>query len=97
MNVEQKAALRASRQEVAEEECVNYDFGYPVLDGSGWEFTEPGEEWVKPLFFQPDEPGDSLKGHFVVRFEPGTANVVETYGVVAGEVVGNRTSPLPPR
>lgn len=88
--------LEEKRRQAAELELESYDFGYPVVDGSGWEFTTPGNEWVKPLFFQADEPGEpSLKGHFVVRFGDGIDEVQETYGAVDGEIVGNRTFPRP--
>lgn len=89
-------AMHEERSAAAELELQDYDFGYPVVDGSGWETETPGDEWTKPLFFQADEPGEpSLKGHFVVRFEPGTSNVAEAYGAVGGEIVGNRMSPRP--
>lgn len=84
------------RRQAADLDLENYDFGYPVKDGSGWEWETPGTEWTKPLFFEPDEPGgDSVKGHFTVRFREGTAEIEESHGVVDGQVVGNPMGPRP--
>lgn len=88
-------ALATARQEAADEACESYDFGYEVIDGSGWEYTVPGDEWVKPLYFrnEEDQDGPSVAGSFVVRFSPSTSEIAECYGIVNGEMVHNGPPP----
>lgn len=85
------------RNEAADVVLEGYDFGYQVVDGSGWERTIPGDEWTKTLFFENEEDpsGPTVPGNLVVRFETGSAAVEEAYAIVNGEIVGNPGSPAP--
>jgi len=76
----------ADRNRVADEQFQSYDFGafIEVEDASGWEHTESGNEWVRPVYCRTDEGddiGSSTRLVFVVRFAPKSATVVEAYAI----------------
>ena len=85
-----------NRREAADREWENYDFSPSEMDEmSGWEYTSGSsadESWSRQVFFVPSEEpeGDTVKGHFTVRFAHGTAEVKEAYGMINGNYVGRR-------
>ncbi len=85
--------LDADRRATAEAICMNFDFGYPVKDASPWEWTKPGTELTRAMFFDDDAPGlPAVPGTMTVRFAgPGSFEPVEAFATVRGEQLGNVT------
>lgn len=86
--------LADARLEIADRIYENFDFSYNIVDGQGWEWTEPGKEMQKPVFVEDsdDNSAPSIPGYLVVRFQDeGSVMPVEAYAVVRGQVVGNVT------
>lgn len=80
------------RRKAADELFRSYDFDLQVLDMNGWESENPGTEWTRTVFFENDEGPESpsLKGSYTVVFEDeNSAVVVEDYGMLNGDVIGN--------
>ncbi len=87
------------RREAADGEFERYDMGgETVEDSSGWEYTIPGTEMSRPVFFRnADDPdADSVTGHFRVVFAASdSAEVVEAYAAIRGSEFGTRVPPEP--
>jgi len=86
------------RREAAEREWERYDFKeYEVGETSGWEYaTGTGvSEWTRPVFFvNPDDPdGPDARGNFTVVFAPETNEVMDVYGSIDGNDVGEWPGP----
>jgi hypothetical protein len=83
--------IDAARRATAEAIYTAFDYGYPVKDASGWEWSVPGTELVRAVFFDPDVPGGpSVLGAMTVRFEgPDSPVPVDAFATVARERVGN--------
>lgn len=69
--------LREARREAAEEAYQDYDFGREVVDISGWEFEEPGNEWTRPVFLENEDGGASIRVSFTVTFAPGSSEITD--------------------
>jgi hypothetical protein len=72
--------LDRAQSEAAERAWLDHDFGdLTIKDSNGWEHVLGGSEWSRAFFEEAPNGGDSIRHVFVVRFEPGTAEVVEAY------------------
>lgn len=89
--------LYLNRRSAADYEIETYDFGHQVVGADGWEWNSGSDEVSKAIYFEDEEnlDGPSIKGHFVVRFEKGTAEVQDAYGSINGNDIGNRVSEKP--
>lgn len=89
--------LDEKRNAAADAEFESFDFGWQIEDASGWEWTQPGNEWTKPVFCANEEnpDGPSVPGSLVVVFEDGGADIRESYAVVEGVMIQGRTPPAP--
>ncbi|MTJ93927.1 MAG: hypothetical protein F8N36_13875 [Desulfovibrio sp.] len=91
-------ALEQRRRDAADAQADSYDYGYQVVGANGWEFTTPGQEWTRAVFFRddsaPDEP--SLKGTLTVVFaDERSATVSDVFATLNGEAtIGCPGSPL---
>lgn len=75
-----------------------YDFGsdLTVEDAGGWEYSQPGDVWVRRVFVRPDEQGPSQKISFVVRFSPGSNLMRSAYAIDdKGQLIGKRCRKSP--
>lgn len=91
-------ALSDLRWEAAEREWDRYDFGeYQPEEKSGWEHSSgPGvSEWIRPVFYvNPEDPeGPTDRGTFTVVFAPETNEVMDAYGRINGEDIGDWPGP----
>lgn len=86
--------LDFNRRSAADYEIETYDFGYQVVGVDGWEWNSGSDEVSKTIYFENEEDpdGPSIKGHFVVRFENGTAVVQDAYGSINGNDIGSRVN-----
>lgn len=86
------SVLEYDRRMAAEEEVQNYEFDLPFKARSGWKFTTGEDQWSCPIFIEdPENPdGPSVRGDFVVIFEPNSAKVITAYGTVGGNDIGYR-------
>jgi hypothetical protein len=90
------------RTKAAEREFQNYEFGddNTVEAANGWESDSGDDEVSRVVFFAPRESDEdqstSVRGHFTVVFQPGTAEVLEAYATCDGEDVGYRPDPDAP-
>lgn len=72
--------LYKKRESVAQEAYDQYDFGREVAGNSGWEYTIPGDVWIRKVYLEPDdEDADSIEATLTVVFEAGTATLKECY------------------
>lgn len=83
------------RRAAADSAASTYEFGDDAgpSEMGGWEFTTPGDEWTRPIYLDPaDEDSDTtIKAYFTVRFEAGTAKVIEAYAIdYNGNIFGHR-------
>lgn len=72
--------LTTLRNEAAEQEWHNYDFGDSVVESAnGWQYTTPGTEMTRVIFLENSEnpEGDSVKAYFTVVFKDETSAQVE--------------------
>jgi hypothetical protein len=84
--------LEEIRHTAAENEFDAYDFKGWKADENGWAIIAGQDEWTRTVFFYDRDNlhGDTVRGHFTIVFEPGTANVLEAYASVRGNDVGRR-------
>lgn len=81
------------REEAADHAYLNYDLGdAEVVDDDGWEYVEPGNEWTRKIYLAPeagdDEPGNSMRLTFTVRFNDDDT-VAEAYAIdTCGQIHG---------
>lgn len=69
-----------------------FDFaGSVIADMGGWEYSAPGVEYSRAVYFEntEDRDGDTVKGHFTVVFESTESAVVrESYAMINGQLIG---------
>lgn len=71
--------LRGERQAAAEASFASDESLEDMEEADGWEFVEPGREWVRAVYFQ-CEKGGSERRTYVVRFKSFvSAEVEEAY------------------
>lgn len=92
--------LIAQRQEAADLEFQNYDFGDSegdIVDAGGWGHTSPGVEWTRALYIDGEQAsGPSIQANFVVVFEnKDSAEVKGAYCSLNGNDIGKRGTPTP--
>jgi hypothetical protein len=69
--------LAEERRIAADNAFAWYDLGdQEVEGGNGW--SADGDEWSQ-VFFVKDQPSESRREVFVVRFQPGLAEVADAY------------------
>lgn len=75
------AKLALERQSAADRQRQGYEFGtgVHVNDHDGWEYSTPGDFWSCSVYVEVQ--GVSQKLGFTIRFETGTANVLEAYAI----------------
>jgi hypothetical protein len=99
-------SLNDRRHEAAQREYETYDFGEnEISDQGSWEYLTPGNEWTRPVFFEPNEDDlkegqalddlDSVQGHFTVVFAEGSDEIVSAYGSINGFDIGRREPESP--
>jgi hypothetical protein len=71
------ANLEDQRQAAADAAFEAYDFGDAIGETSGWERDSGEPDVIRRSVFLDDNDGPSIRVRFAVRFEPGTALVVD--------------------
>jgi hypothetical protein len=70
--------LHDVRKSAADKALAEQDFEADIVTGTGsWDADDPHDEWTCVLSM--DGLGENYICGFVVRFEPGTANLCEAY------------------
>ncbi len=75
------------RHEAADRKFEDFDFGEAKIeDMEGWEYENEGDQMTRTVYFEnsEDPDADSVRGHFNVRFEQGSAVIADAYGVLGG-------------
>lgn len=75
------------RRDAADRKFEDFDFGETkVEDMEGWEYENDGDQMTRTVYFEnaEDPDADSVRGHFNVRFEEGSAVISDAYGVLGG-------------
>lgn len=72
--------MHAARKEAADKALAEHDFEPSMVTGTGpWDTEgDRNDEWVCVLSMD-DPDGEPHACGFIVRFEPGTATVIEAY------------------
>lgn len=83
--------LNAARANAAELSWTQYSFPVEIEDADGWEFTTPGDEWTRKVYFESEGQGEpSLPGSFTIRFKPGTDEIEEEVAMCNGQILTQR-------
>lgn len=89
--------MQNDRHQAAERALDAYDFGWEISDRAGWDDTL-SDDWTSICYAEPEEPEQQrVRLNFHVRFQPGTAEVLESYALHLGTgdlVGGPASSPL---
>jgi hypothetical protein len=78
------------RLATAEARFERYSFGaWEVEEAHHWHVALRGNELCRTVLFCADTPGGPcVRGHFLVRFQPGGTNVDECYAMIDGCSIG---------
>lgn len=88
------------RRDAADRKFEDFDFGTSkVEDIKGWEYENDGDQMTRTVYFEnsEDPDADSMRGHFNVRFEPGSATISDAYGVLGGATFEDKPEVGSPR
>jgi hypothetical protein len=88
------------RRDAADRKFEDFDFGTSnVEDMEGWEFENDGDQMTRTVYFEDSEDpdADSVRGHFNVRFETGSAVIADAYGVLGGATFEDKPQIAGPR
>jgi hypothetical protein len=84
--------LTKRRLAAAEARFERYRFGaWEVEEAHHWHIDVLGDEFCRTVLFCAEAPGGPcLRGHFLVRFQPGGSSVVECHAMIDGCSIGNK-------
>jgi DICT domain-containing protein len=76
------------RNDVADRIFADFEFSVPVVDADGWEFTTPGVEMIRKVYFDTDAT-QSEAGHLTIVFDGiDSAQPIEAYAMLRGNFAG---------
>jgi hypothetical protein len=84
--------LTKRRLAAAEARFERYPFGaWEIEEAHHWHIDVLGDEFCRTVLFCAEAPGGPcLRGHFLVRFQPGGSSVVECHAMNDGCSIGNK-------